>query len=178
MRLLMQEDKQMVINDTPMKTRNPTAKWALKGTKCLHRQVTRNNTPCIMPVLVITLDCNAATKTMLRQSTRTQQWSHVPPTGAHHRLVMQQAINILTLQEQASFSMVHTPCALMKYAKCQLTSNIMQAQWYIQPPEKPSPVTKNWCMIWQQQKYGKWHLARTMKEWPRKTTKLVRKAQK
>jgi hypothetical protein len=95
--LRMQEDKQRVIDDTPiitvpritnlptiMKTRNPTAKRALKGTKCLHRRVTRNNTPGTMPVLVIAQDCNAATQTILRQSTRMQQQPHVRPTGAHH----------------------------------------------------------------------------------------------
>jgi hypothetical protein len=38
---------------TIMKTNNPTPKQILKGTKCLHRWVTRNNTPGIMPVPVL-----------------------------------------------------------------------------------------------------------------------------
>jgi hypothetical protein len=39
------------------------------------------------------------------------------PPGAHHCLVSKEAINILTLQEQASFSTVHNPRTLMKQAK-------------------------------------------------------------
>jgi hypothetical protein len=39
------------------------------------------------------------------------------PGGAQQRIVMQHAINILTLCEQASFSRIHTPRALMKHAK-------------------------------------------------------------
>jgi hypothetical protein len=70
-----------------------------------------------MPVPDITQDMNTAAPTVLRGSTRMQPRLHVLPPGAHHHLVTQQAINVLTLQEQASFSTVHTPHVLMKYAK-------------------------------------------------------------
>jgi hypothetical protein len=66
----------------------------------------------IMPVPDIT-----AALIVLRQLTRMQLQPHVLPPGAHHHLVTQQAINILTLQEQKSFSTVHTPHVLMKYIK-------------------------------------------------------------
>jgi hypothetical protein len=85
-----------------MKTNTPTAKQVLKGTKRLHRQVTRHNTPGIMPISVLTQDCTQAHPPNLRRSTHTKR-TH--------------AINILTLQEQAAFSTLHTPRTLMKYAK-------------------------------------------------------------
>jgi hypothetical protein len=73
--------------------------------------------PGIMPVPDITQDLNAAALIVRSRSTRTQLQPHVLPSGAHHHLVMQQAINVLTFQEQASFSMVQTSRALMKYAQ-------------------------------------------------------------
>jgi hypothetical protein len=128
--LHIQEDKQRAIDDIPiirilgltnlpttMKTRNLAAKRALKSiqhTKGLHRRVTRNNMRGIIRA-DITQDLKTAAPPMLRRLTRTQPQPHVLPPVAHHRLVRQQAISILTLQEQASFSTVHTPCALMKY---------------------------------------------------------------
>ncbi len=39
------------------------------------------------------------------------------PGEAQQRIVRRHAINILTLCEQASFSTIHTPRALMKHAK-------------------------------------------------------------
>ena len=71
-----------------------------------------------MPVPGIIEDLNAAAPTVLRQSTRKQPQPQLLPPGAHHHFVTQQeAINVLTLQEQASFSTVHTPRALMKYTE-------------------------------------------------------------
>ncbi len=55
-----------------------------------------------MPVPVLTQDHTQTHPRNLWQSTRTNR-TH--------------AINILTLQEQAAFSILHTPRALMKYAK-------------------------------------------------------------
>jgi hypothetical protein len=85
-----------------MKTNNPTAKQVLKGTKRLHRQVTRHNTPGIMPVPVLTQD---------RTHTRPRNLWRSTQTNRTH------AINFLTLQEQAAFSKLHTLRALTKYAK-------------------------------------------------------------
>jgi hypothetical protein len=88
--------------------------------------------PGIMPVQDIAQDLNTAALTMLRQSTRMQPQPHVLPLGAHHRLVTQQAINVFTFQEQASYSTVHTPHAFMKHVKMPLHSENLQAQCYIQ----------------------------------------------
>ncbi len=41
----------------------------------------------------------------------------VIPGGAQQRIVTRHSINIPTLREQASFRTIHTPRALMKYAK-------------------------------------------------------------
>ncbi len=111
-RLARQTEEQRVINETliitipritdlpPILTsHNPPAKQKLKGTKCLHRQVTWNNTPSIMPDSVIR--------------------DHLTTTHQQLPWTIQQthAINILTLMEKASFSTTHTPRALTKNAK-------------------------------------------------------------
>jgi hypothetical protein len=111
--LARETEEQRVINETPIitipritdlppivKSNNPTAKRKLKGIKQLHRQVTRNSTPGIMPGSVNPRDHIA---TDHRRLPRTIQQTH--------------AINILTLMEQASSSTSHTPHALMKYPK-------------------------------------------------------------
>ncbi len=98
--LLIQEEEQRVIDDTPiitiprltnlptiMKTRNPTAKQVLKVTKRLHRQDTRNNTPAIMPVPNINRYMNTSAPLMLRGSTQTNPRPRTLPPGAHNRIV-------------------------------------------------------------------------------------------
>ena len=87
------------------------AKRALKGTKHLHRHVTCNNTPGIMPVPAITQDWDPTTPIRLQRSTRLQMQMQVMQSGR------QCAINILTLQEQASFCTVHMLRSLMQYTK-------------------------------------------------------------
>jgi hypothetical protein len=112
-RLAQQMEEQRVINETPIITipriinlppivtsNNPTTKRKLKGTKQIHRWVTRNNTPGIMPGSVKPRDHIATAHQQLPQ---TIQQTH--------------AINILTLMEQASSSTSHTLHAQMKYAK-------------------------------------------------------------
>ncbi len=56
-----------------------------------------------MWILVLTQECAQSSPRNLRRSAQMTNKSH--------------EINILTLQEQASFSTVHNPHALMKYAK-------------------------------------------------------------
>jgi hypothetical protein len=85
-----------------MKTNSPTAKQILKGTKRLHRWVTRHNTPGIMPVPVLTQEHAQMSPCNLRRSAQMNR-TH--------------GINIIALQEQASFSSIHIPLALMKYGK-------------------------------------------------------------
>jgi hypothetical protein len=122
--LQVQAEEQRVMDDTPiitipcitdlptiMQTRNPSAKRALKGTKCFHRHITRNNTPDIMPVPAITQDWDPNSLISLQCSTRMQMQMQMTQPGRQH------AVNVLTVQEQASFCMVHTPQSFMKYAK-------------------------------------------------------------
>jgi hypothetical protein len=135
------EAEQRVIDDSPiitipritdappiMLTRNPAAKRTLQTTPRLHRRVTCNNTPGILPVpnvITPTPTLNATTPCQMQpiaptrvQPRREACAAHSAiPGGAQQRIVMQHAINILTLCKQASFSTIHTPCALMKHAK-------------------------------------------------------------
>jgi hypothetical protein len=111
-----------------MLTRNPTAKRTLQTTPRLHRRVTCNNTPGILPVPNVitptpTLNATTPCRTQPIATTRIQpcrkaRVAHSAiPGRAQQRIVMQHAINILTLRKQASFSTIHPPCALMKHAK-------------------------------------------------------------
>jgi hypothetical protein len=91
-----------------MKTRNPNAKQALKTTKHLHRQVTRNNMPGIMSVPNITQDMNTVAHSHAQRiNTNAPKATKCAVTRkTHHHIVMQHAINVLTLQEQATYSTV------------------------------------------------------------------------
>jgi hypothetical protein len=135
----VREDKQRVINDTPivtipqitdvpkiMQSRNPTAKRALKKTARLHRQVTRNNTPGIVPVPTLIepvllffpkvrfIEDNPPQRSKRNAiPAKPPQTFTATPRGAWQRLVTQQAINVLTIQEEVSLDTMYTPQALM-----------------------------------------------------------------
>ncbi len=135
------ETEQSVIDDSPiitipritdappvMLTCNPTTKQTLQTTPRLHGHVTCNNTPGILPVpnvirptptITATAPCRARPIAPTRiQPRRKARAAHSAiPGGAQQRIVTQHAINLLTLHEQASFSTIHTPRALMKHAK-------------------------------------------------------------
>jgi hypothetical protein len=106
--ILQQEAEQRVIDDSPILTikrttnapgivelRNPMAKQALKTIPRIHQQLTRNNTPGIMPAVVA-----PATYTPI-------------PTCARQRLVTQHALNALTCYKQNHFNLAFTPTALL-----------------------------------------------------------------
>ena len=105
------------------------AKRNLRTTPHLHRCVTRNNLPgvspqatIIEPIPVITshpprLCQPTATPTRVQPHRGPRVTRSAIPSGAHQRIVTRHAINLLTLQEEASFSAMHTPRALMKHAK-------------------------------------------------------------
>jgi hypothetical protein len=135
------EAKQRVIDDSPiitiprltdappvMITRNPTAKRILRNTPRLHRRITRNNTPGILPVQNMVPPTPTPTTPAARQKRPGKPTWIQPhrgprltrtaiPSGAQQQIVTQHAINRLTLKEQASFDTIHTPPALMKHAK-------------------------------------------------------------
>jgi hypothetical protein len=134
------EAEQRVIDDSPIITiphltdappvmimRNPTAKCILRNTPRLHHRITRNNTPGILPVPNMVPPTPTPTTHAARQEPPLKPTRIQPrrgprstctaiPSGAQQRIITRHAINILTLKEQASFDMIHTPRALMKHA--------------------------------------------------------------
>jgi hypothetical protein len=106
--ILQQEAEQRVIDDSPiltikrmtnapgiMESQNPTAKQALKTTPRIHQQLTRNNTPSIMP-------------TVIAPETYTPI-----PTHARQRLVTQHLLNALMCYEQNHINLAFTSTALL-----------------------------------------------------------------
>ncbi len=104
-------------------------KRILKSTPRLHQQITCNNMPGILlaakvikPLTPINVGAPQRSKQLAvplciqphhgPQPTRT-----AIPTGAQQQIFTQHAMSILTMQEQALFSTIHTPCMLMKHAK-------------------------------------------------------------
>jgi hypothetical protein len=128
-----------VINDTPiltipqitdmpniMQSRNPTAKRALKKTARLHRQVTRNYTPGIVPVPTLiepVLPLFPKVRFIEDNPLRRSKQNAIPakppqmytaiPRGAWQKLVTQQAINVLTIQEEVSLDTMYTLQGMM-----------------------------------------------------------------
>ncbi len=110
-------------------TRNPTAKHNLRTTPRLHRCVTHNNLPGVtQPATTIEPISEIPTQTQRPRQRLTTPTQVQPrcgpratrseiPSGAHQQIVTRHAVNLLTLQEEASFSTMHTPHALLKHAK-------------------------------------------------------------
>jgi hypothetical protein len=109
-----------------MQSRNPTAKRALKKTARLHRRVTRNNTPGIVPVptliepvLPLFPKVRFVEDNPIRRSKRNAIPAKPPqmymaiPRGAWQMLMTQQAINVLTIQEEVSLDTMYTLQAMM-----------------------------------------------------------------
>jgi hypothetical protein len=119
------------ITDAPpiMQSCNPTAKRALQNTPQLHRHVTRNNTPGILLAPCNVEPARANPPPIPRQGKRTRDPQQVQPprgqvssrtavpSGARHCIVTRQAMNVLTLREEALLSTIHTPRSLMQHAK-------------------------------------------------------------
>ncbi len=119
------------ITDAPpiMQTHNPTKKWVLQNTPRLHWRVTCNNTPGILPAPCNVEPAHAHPPPIPHQGKRTRDPQQVQPprgqvslrmavpSGARHCIVTRQAMNVLTLCEEASLSTIHTPRSLMQHAK-------------------------------------------------------------
>jgi hypothetical protein len=130
-----------ITNAPPIiKLQNPMAKWALKNTPCLHQQSTRNNTPGAVPAIqrvqIIGLKTHIRPewkgptnvgwrekKLGVRRRLPRVQATPPPttfttiPSRARWRIVTRQAINMLTIQEEAEANNEFTPLCLMKHAK-------------------------------------------------------------
>jgi hypothetical protein len=107
-------EEQRVIDDTPiltipwiteapgiMQSHNPAAKQTLKNTRCLHRRVTRNNTPGIMTVSLVLPTVQPAAQPLTTY--------HPIPTAARSHIVTRHAINALTATELKSCQDIFTP---------------------------------------------------------------------
>ncbi len=139
----MREQEQRVIDDTPILTipritnvpaiiqsRNPTAKQALKTTPRIHRCDTRNNTPGALPLITKkrcdrdneAQGCRRLPRIRAKLAPSTPFTTPSPtkftpiPSGARQRVVTQQAINVLTIQEKVSTNRAFTPTALMEFS--------------------------------------------------------------
>jgi hypothetical protein len=123
------------LTDAPpiLLTRNPTAKRDLRATPRLHRRVTRNNIPGVsreantidhIPIIPVPTPRHRqrlTTPTRIQPRRGPKATRSAIPSGAQQRIVTRHAINLLTLHEEASFSTLHTPRALMKHAKMPIT---------------------------------------------------------
>jgi hypothetical protein len=115
------EEQQRVIDKTPIRTvtrittaepimqsRHPMTKRALNNMPQMYRQIRKNNTPGAVPPItqveeeVPIVPYQATTRTPI-------------PTTSQHRIVIQQAINLLTIQEQATSERIFAPRCLEKY---------------------------------------------------------------
>ena len=115
------------ISDAPaiMEARNPTAKRALKNTPRLHRRVTRNNTPGILPIT------QPDDNTPVRRSTRNM------PSMARQRLVTQHALNALTFAECANMMDAFTPRCLLDDDDSKSTHPHLQPEHFASPMVHP-----------------------------------------
>ncbi len=103
----------------------PNHEKGIKKTARLHRRVTRNNIPGIVPVptlietfLPLFPKVRFIEDNPPRRSKRNAIPAKLPqtytaiPRGARQSLVTQHAINVLAIQEEVSLDMIYTPQAL------------------------------------------------------------------
>jgi hypothetical protein len=120
------------------------AKPIIKSTPRLHQQITRNNTPGILPATNLIKPLTPINVSTPQRSKRLAAPSCVQPhrwlqatrtanpTGAQQQIITQHAMSIHTMQEQTLFSTIHTPRMLMTHAK-----NPMNFKHYANPMVHP-----------------------------------------
>ena len=120
------EQQQRVIDNTPiitvpritnaepiMQSRNPTSKRVLKHTPRSHLRVTRHNKPGHVPPINRVIDEPEHVKSR-PQRLRKPPVTYTPlPSRARSRIVTRQAINVLTMMEQASIDRMCIPRKLV-----------------------------------------------------------------
>ncbi len=126
-----------------MQARNPTSKRALKSTPRIHKKVSQNNTPGKLPAInrvhpIHNTDVTSHFPTR-RISTRKYAGNptlpttgnltppttrHSLPTRSRHRIVSQQAINALTIQEKVEIRASFIPIALRNHHIHQVAPNL------------------------------------------------------
>jgi hypothetical protein len=116
-----------------MQARNPTAKRVLKSTPRIHRRLTQNNTPGGVPLIrrvhpipggdipkqpLMTIIAPPSQQSLLRthQKPMTLPTTRWPlPLQATQHIVMQQAMNVLTMKEKVTLNAMFTPHDLMQH---------------------------------------------------------------
>ena len=144
------EEEQRVIDNSPiitipritkadpiLQSRNPTAKRLLKNTQRIHGRATRNNTPGGLPQITRAIPnanphgfgpYNSNDPVLIMSMTSPPR---PPPTtynsipnGAQSKLVSKQAINVLTIMEQATADTIFTPRRLQPIKREMCTPNM------------------------------------------------------
>jgi hypothetical protein len=140
------------ITDAPpiMQSRNPTAKRRLKENPRIHRRVTRNNTPGGLPMITRRANDTTNAAQGLRRSPRIRPaivasttvapvtlptaTFHPIPSVARQRIVTQQAINVMTIQEKVAHNAAFTPHSLQRIGG---THRPMKFEHYANPMVHP-----------------------------------------
>ncbi len=124
------------ITDAPliMQAWNPTANRVLKITPWIHQRLTQKNAPKGIPLikrvhLILDSDMPEQPPMMIiappsrRRLLQTQHKAmtlaitrQALPLQATQHIVIQQAINVLTIKEKVTFNALFTPCNLMQHA--------------------------------------------------------------
>ncbi len=193
-----------IMNAPPiLQSRNPTTKLALKDTPHLHWRVTQNNTPGAVPAIArvpviapttrICPEWRGETNVGWREETqcvrrRSPRGQAIPPpttftanpSGARHRMVTRQAINVLTIQEEVAANNEFTPKCLMKHMK---KSVPLMFEHFASPMVHPimgktiSSYKKLMNDPATQPKCGRLHLARIFGGWHKCIQKWDKKVQ-
>jgi len=140
------------ITDAPaiMQSRNPTAKRRLKENPRVHRRVTRHNTPGGLPMITRRANDTTNKAQGLRRSLRIRPAivasntvaAVTPPTATFHpipsvarqRIVTQQALNVMTIQEKVANNVAFTPHSLQPIG---VTHRPMKFEHYANPMVHP-----------------------------------------
>jgi hypothetical protein len=150
------ENEQRVIDDTPiltilcitdapaiMQSRNPMAKRMLQNNPRVHRRVTRHNTPGALLLITrrrgdINNEAQGHRRSLqIRQMVAMSTILATPPpvtfipipSGARQRVVMQQAINVLTIQEKVATNNAFKPTTLMEFVMMHGPTNFEHYCW-------------------------------------------------
>ena len=123
--------------DPILQSRNPTAKRMLRNTPRIHSRATRNNTPGGVPKIKRAMSnanqhgfgpYNSNDPVLIMSMTHPPHPSPTTytsiPTAAKSRVVSQQAINVLTILEQATADTIFTPRHLQPIIQQPRTPNM------------------------------------------------------
>jgi hypothetical protein len=156
------ENQQRVVDNTPiltipritdappiMQSRNPTAKRRLHENPRIHQRVTRHNTPGGLPLITRQAKdtnnkaqglrrsmqiCPAIASSPSPVAAPPKATSRPIPSVARQRIVTQQALNVMTIQQQVATNAAFTPSALTPHG---VTHRPMKFEHYANPMVHP-----------------------------------------